>query len=82
MKYIHINVGLELNENTWSWSNPRVNESINFSIPVEMLEPKRLTDMILSAMKEMERKFPDAVLEYEKEQAEKEAEKATAEVKA
>jgi len=80
MRYIHVQINMQYNENTYGWSDPKTRKDIDFSIPCDLLEPKRVTDVIALAIKEMEAEFPLAVAKYEAEQAEKlakeEAEKA------
>jgi regulator of protease activity HflC (stomatin/prohibitin superfamily) len=83
MRTVHFSINLTVNEDSsWNWGSPKVQETLQFSVPVEMLEAKNLSAMIVRAIEEMEKRFPDAVLEYEAEKAAEEAEKEKAKVEA
>lgn len=66
-KYIHINIQISLNEDSWSYSDPHVSERIDFTIPEYMFDCKRLADHITQKIDGMKKEFPNAVIEYEKE---------------
>lgn len=75
MKHFHVNLSLTLNEDDWSYQEPKVSDSLVFSIPEELLSSKLLTDAITSRLEEMRKKLPVRAKEWEAEQARIEAEK-------
>jgi uridine kinase len=75
MKFIHIQVNMQYNENSYGWNDPKVREDFNFSIPVDALDAKALALCIANTVKSMGDKFPIAVAEYEAKQAEELAKK-------
>jgi len=71
---LHFNIGIRLNEDSWSWNEPNTNVDMNFDIPLALFDPKTFATMIADKVKGLEKAFPEAVLEHERREAEKELE--------
>jgi hypothetical protein len=82
-KTIHIALTMTINESkSWAWDDPKVEDRMDFDIPVEMFEPKRLVTLVENKISGMLKEFPAALMEYAKAKAKAEAEKLAKEAKA
>lgn len=75
---IHIGINLVLSESTYDWYDPRATLDFSLSIPLEMFETKKLSEMIEKRINLLKGEFTKEKAEYERKQAEKEAEEARA----
>ena len=46
LKFAHIEINLTLSENDSSWYDPRVQQHFSFAIPVDLLDVKKLADLL------------------------------------
>lgn len=49
----HINLNVRINESDYRWNDPNVEEYIDFSIPLELLDSTKLSKMIENKIKEL-----------------------------
>lgn len=82
-QFIHVQVQLTLNEDSYEWRDPRVYQNFSFSIPVGMFSSKQFAELIDAQMKALPVQLEAEKSRYEAEQkAKEEAEKIKAEVEA
>jgi hypothetical protein len=77
---LHVEVGLTLNyHNGYTWSDPHVKETINFSAPPELIDLRGIGKVMVEMVKTLPARLDVEEQKWELEQAQKEAEEAEAE---
>jgi hypothetical protein len=75
-KNLHFILQLTLNEDGWAYAEPKTDARIDFDIPLEMFEPKKLTELVEKRIKDLQAEFPEAIVKYTQRKAEEAREKA------
>lgn len=66
---LHINVQMSLNENdSYSWSDPRVEERIAFEIPLDVFHSATFLKAFDKKLGEMEKALPAVIKKFQEEQ--------------
>jgi malic enzyme len=77
MKIVHLNIRVVVNESDSRWNDPLVEERISVSIPSIMVGKDEGVGLAVAELvKELEKRFPEVVLEHEAEKARQAAENA------
>jgi len=79
-QFVHVQVQLTLNEDSYEWHDPRVNQNFSFSIPLGMFSSKQFADLIDAQLKILPLQLNAEKSRYEaEEKAKAEAERLKAE---
>jgi hypothetical protein len=82
-QFLHVQVQLTLNEDSYEWHDPRVYQTFSFSIPSGMFSAKQFAELIDAQLKVLPLQLEAEKLRIEaEEKAKQEAEKQEAEVTA
>jgi malic enzyme len=77
MKIVHLDIRVVVNESDSRWNDPLVEERISVSIPSIMVGKDEGVGLAVAELvKELEKRFPEVVLEHEAEKARQAAENA------
>jgi|MudIll2142460700_1097286.scaffolds.fasta_scaffold60345_4 hypothetical protein len=80
-QFLHVQVQLTLNEDSYEWHDPRVSQTFSFSIPSGMFSSKQFAELIEAQLKVLPLQLEAEKARYDAEQkAKEEAEKAKSEV--
>jgi hypothetical protein len=65
----HFSLDVCVNSENYRYSDPRVDKSTSFSMPVKMFSPEKFTELIQAIFEELSEKWTAAQAEYEAKKA-------------
>lgn len=57
MKFLHVQVQVRINEDTYSYRDPHGSEDISFSVPAELFDAKKIANIFPQLISVAESKF-------------------------
>lgn len=72
LQFVHFQVQITVNEDSYEWHDPRVSQNFSFSIPVAMFSAKQFAELIEAQVKVLPQQLDVEKGRYEAEQKAKE----------
>ena len=72
MQFVHVDISVTVNEEARSWGDPHGRETISFSVPADLFDSKKISNIFPQLVKVAESKFELAQAEEKLESEESE----------
>jgi hypothetical protein len=71
LETLHFEIRLVMNKGNYTWSEPRVEEDIEFTIPLNLFNEKNFSTLVQKHVQELVKNYPEAVEKWEAEHEDK-----------